>query len=261
MLSKGIFVDKCYSTETEREWKRLRLILSAARQLEEYCGKCKLEGTDLIIRGKKYSFDKLSELPQNLNPEVVSSHQDTTYYGFFGEFNPLLNFHPAVFVCNGTKYCHTEQFIQATKALFANDGESLDAILSTTTALKCKELGRTIENCNVQEWNSKAKEMCYPGLLCKLEAFLKNARDKTLLECCYGTVWGNSIPLSSDECIMTSKYKNQCIQGEMLEMVCAALRSHVETTEATSCGNIDSLPTTVHVETSNEHDQSLNCPH
>ena len=84
MLSKGIFVDKCYSIETEREQKRLRPILSAPRRLEEYHGKCKLDGTDLIIRGKRYSFE-------NLNPEVVSSRQDAMHYGFFGEFNPLSN--------------------------------------------------------------------------------------------------------------------------------------------------------------------------
>ena len=63
-LSGGIFVDRLYSTEMEKERKRLRPILSAARRLEEYCGKCKMEGADLIIRGKWYSFENLSELPQ-----------------------------------------------------------------------------------------------------------------------------------------------------------------------------------------------------
>ena len=266
LLSKGIFVDKCYSVETERERKRLRPILSAARRLEEYRGKCKLEGTELIIRGKKYSLNNLSELPQNLNPEVVSSRQDASHYGFFGEFNPLSNFHPAVFTCNGTKYNHTEQFIQATKASFANDTESLDAILSTTSALKCKELGRTIKNCNVHDWNSKAKELCYPGLLCKfqqnpgLAAFLKNTGDKTLLEGCYDTVWGNGIPLSSEECIMTAKYKNQGIQGEMLEMVRATLGTQSGSTSTTSCGNPISLLSAIHGETTNETDQRLNGP-
>ena len=71
-FSEGMFVDRLYSTETERECRRLRSILSAARRLEEYRGRCKMEGTDLIIRGKHYSFENLSELPQNLSPDVVS---------------------------------------------------------------------------------------------------------------------------------------------------------------------------------------------
>ena len=47
-FSEGIFVDRLYSTETEKERRRLRPILSAARRLEEYRGRCKMEGTDLI---------------------------------------------------------------------------------------------------------------------------------------------------------------------------------------------------------------------
>ena len=144
-LSEGIFVDRLYSTETEKECKRLRPILSAAHRLEEYHGKCKMEGTDLIIRGKWYSFENLSELPQNLSPEVVSCHQDVSHYGFFGEFNPLSNFHPAVFTYNGTCYSHTEQFIQATKGEFCKDTETPNEILSTTSALKCKELGCSVK--------------------------------------------------------------------------------------------------------------------
>ena len=260
-FSEGIFVVRLYSTETDKERRRLRPILSAARRLEEYRGRCKMEGKDLIIRGKCYSFENLSELPQNLSPEVVSCRQDALHYGFFGEFNPLSNFHPAVFTYNGTRYNHTEQFIQATKAEFCNDNETLNEIMSTTSALKCKELGHSVKNCNIQEWNKKAKELCFPGILCKfqqnggLAAFLKNMGDKTLLECCYDTVWGNGIPLSSPDCIKTNKYKYQGIQGEMLEEIRAILQSaapvHVE---SASYGNNPPDGEHLHVETALQHD-------
>ena len=164
-FSEGIFVDRLYSTETEKECRRLRPILSAARRLEEYHGRCKMEGTNLIICGKCYSFENLSELPENLSPEVVSYHQDV----FLGEFNPLLNFHPAVFTYNGTRFNHTEQFIQATKAEFCNNNDTLNEIMSTTSALKCKELGPSMKNCNTQEWNKKVKALCFPGILCKFQ--------------------------------------------------------------------------------------------
>ena len=48
-LGEGIFVDRQYSDETENERKRLRPILTAARKYKEYRGRCKMEGTDLII--------------------------------------------------------------------------------------------------------------------------------------------------------------------------------------------------------------------
>ena len=188
-LRKGIYVDQFYSVETEKQCKRLRPILSAGRRLEEYRGRCKMEGTEVVIKGKHYSFNNLSELPENLSLDKVSSRQDASHYGFFGEFNPLSNFHPAVFTCNDEKYCHTEQFIQARKAEFCADTDSYYMIMATTSASKCKELGRQVKNCNTGEWNKRAKELCFPGILCKfqqnpgLAAFLKNTGSKTLLEC------------------------------------------------------------------------------
>ena len=53
---------------------------------------------------------------------------------------------------------------------------------------------------------------------------------------------------------MTSKYKNQGIQGEMLEMVRATLHVQSESMIATPCGNTKTLSTTVHVGMANQHD-------
>ena len=224
-LRKGIYVDQFYGVETEKQRKRLRPILSAARRLEEYRGRCKMEGTDVIIRGKHYSFNNLSELPENLSLDKVSSRQDATHYGFFGEFNPLSNFHPAPFTYNGDNYNHTEQYIQARKAEFCGDQDSFHMIMATSSASKCKELGRSVKNCNTSEWNKKAKELCFPGILCKfqqnpgLAAFLKSTGNKVLLECCYDTIWGNGYPLSDPDCINGQTYTSQGIQGEMLEEI------------------------------------------
>ena len=230
-LTKGIYADHYYSVETERERKRLRPILSAARRLEEFRGKCRMDGTELVIRGKRYTMKNLSELPQNLSPELVSSKQDADHYGFFGEFNPLSNFHPAEFTHEGITYQHSEQFIQATKANFCGDKESLKQILITESAYKCKDLGRNITNCNIVNWNSNAKRLCLPGLLSKFEqnsglaAFLKNTGNKSIIECCYDDVWGNGKPLSDPECIDSTKYSSQGILGEMLEEIRDILRT------------------------------------
>ena len=164
-----------------------------------------MEGTEVVIQGKHYSFKNLAELPENLSLDKVSSRQDATHYGFFGQFNPLSNFHPAVFTYNGESYNHTEQFIQARKAEFCNDYDSFHMIMATSSAVKCKELGRSVKNFNTKEWNSKAKELCFLGILCKfqqnpdLAAFLKSTANKVLLECCYDNVWGNGFPLYLDQ--------------------------------------------------------------
>ena len=224
-LGEGIFVDRQYSDETENERRRLRPILTAARKYQEYRGRCKMEGTDLIIRGKKYSWNNLHDLPQNISTHSVSSRQDSNHYGFFGELNPLSNFHPAPFKCNGIAYSCSEQYIQACKASFSGDTNVMEQIMQASTPLACKNLGKTIKNCDLKKWNKEASEVCYPGLLEKFKqnpglcAFLKNTGNKTILECCYDDVWGNGIPLTNPKCIDPDSYKQQGILGEMLERI------------------------------------------
>ena len=224
-LSKGIYVDQRFSDRSEAERKRLRPILMAARKLEEYRGQCKYEGTRLKIKGKIYSWANLHELPQNLSPHVVSCRQDAKHYGFFSELNPLSNFHPAPFKFEGHEYINSEQLIQAKKAEFCGDRESLKEILCAKTALECKNLGKEVKNCKTDEWNAAAKECCFKGLLAKfqqnpgLAAFLKNTQNKTILECCHDRVLGNGCPLSDPNCINPNSYKSQGILGEMLEEI------------------------------------------
>ena len=66
--------------------------MTAARKIKEYRGRCKMKGTDLVIRGKRYSWNNLHDLPQNISTHTVSSQQDSQHYGFFGELNPLSTF-------------------------------------------------------------------------------------------------------------------------------------------------------------------------
>ena len=164
-LGEGIFVDRQCNDETESERKRLRPILTAARKIKEYRGRCKMEGMDLVIRGKRYSWNNLHDLPQNISTHAVSSRQESQHYGFFGELNPLSNFHPALFKYKGIAYTCSEQFIQACKASFSGDTEVLEQIMQAFTLLECKNLGKTVMDCDLKKWNQEASELCYPGLL------------------------------------------------------------------------------------------------
>ena len=200
-LKKGIYVEKQYSEEAEYQRKRLRPILVAACRLEEYRGKCTMDGTSVKINGKRYNWNNLHELPENLSPHVVSSRQD------------------------GVQYETSEQYIQAHKAEFCGDEESKSEILLTKSALRCKQLGKEVRNCDTNRWNAVAAEYCYPGLLSKfqqnpgLASFLKNTGNKTIIECCYDNVWGCGKPLSNPDCIKPTENFKQGILGELLERV------------------------------------------
>ena len=101
--------------------------------------------------------------------------------------------------------------------------ETKKQIMQAATALKCKTLGKEIQNCDNDKWNWVASEKCFPGILSKFQqnariaSFLKNTGTKTILECCYNKVWGNGIPLSNPDCINPKKFAKQGILGSMLE--------------------------------------------
>ena len=85
-LPKGVYIDKQYSKETEKERRKLRPILCAARKHENFKGKCKMEGPTLIIKGRNYSSSNLHLLPEEINGYRVTRRvdEDKKVIGFFG---------------------------------------------------------------------------------------------------------------------------------------------------------------------------------
>ena len=75
-----------------------------------------MEGDNLIIKGKTYTIDNLSNLPEEINGYNSMCNQHSI--GFFGELNPMSNFHHCEFVVDTEKYHSLEQFIQLQKAKF-----------------------------------------------------------------------------------------------------------------------------------------------
>ena len=59
-LPKDVYIDKEYSKATEKERRLLRPILKAARKIEKYKTKCRMEGSHIMIDGKHYHRYNLS---------------------------------------------------------------------------------------------------------------------------------------------------------------------------------------------------------
>ena len=120
-LPKGVYKDKQYSDETEHECCKLQPILKAARQHESYKGKCKMEGSKLIIKGRNYTTKNLYQLPEEINGFKATSKTKGDVLGFFGELNPFSNLHSVPFTINGQKYHSSEQYIQHQKCVLFGD--------------------------------------------------------------------------------------------------------------------------------------------
>ena len=166
-LKKGIYLDREYNDETENNRRILRPILKAARSKEEYRKKCKMEANNLIIKGVTYTVNNLANLPEEINGYNSTSKQDNNSIGFFGELNPMSNFHRCNFEVEGITYHSAEQFIQREKAVYFKDNIVSTKIQEATTPMECKQLAREIKNVDHDQWKKVAKEISYPGIEAK----------------------------------------------------------------------------------------------
>ena len=131
-------MSKEFGEHTEKERKLLKPIVCAANK--EYKRRCRLEGDHIVIKGRHYNRENLSKLPSDISGYKVSSKEDTETVGFFGELNPLSNFHQCVFKVEDNWFHSSEQYIQLKKAEFFNDQQTA---LKSLTAEKCYQMQST----------------------------------------------------------------------------------------------------------------------
>ena len=211
-LPKGVYLNREYSKATEKEQRYLRPLLKAARRLDKYKKKSRMEGPHLVLDGKHYYRGNLHTLPAELDPFDMTSKSDNTTITFFGELNPFSNFHEAKFYCEGEEFHCSEQYIQWKKATYFRDRITEHRILNCIDALSCKETARDIKGFNKEEWDSKAEELCYEGIKQKFEQnphlkeVLVDTGNKTLVESCLDTVWGTGKTLSDADCLTPSQW-------------------------------------------------------
>ena len=186
--------------------------MKAARSKEEYKKKCKMEGDNLIIKGKTYTIENLSSLPEEINGYNSTSKCDDNSLGFFGELNPMSNFHRYSFTVDNIKYHSAEQFIQREKAIYFKDNMTTQEILDAKTPIEYKELSQEIGSYDNQKRKEVAKEICFKGIdakfqqnenLCNILLWTGNL---TLVESSYNSFWGTGIPLHREDCLNSAAW-------------------------------------------------------
>ena len=116
-LGKGIFADREYCQETERERQYLRPILKQCRRLDDYKGVCKMEGTTLKIKGKRYTRENLHQLSEEISAFASTSKSNDNTLGFFGELKSPIKISMCVFL-NGmaSDFIAVSKFISVSKS-------------------------------------------------------------------------------------------------------------------------------------------------
>ena len=221
-LPDGVYVDREYPEQVENNRRTLRPILRAAKRLEPYKMKSKLDGDTLVLQGNRYTVDNLHTLPNELNGFTVSSQSNDDTIGFFGALNPLSNFYKNAFTYKGIKYETSEHFIQHAKAMLFKDHSTANEILCCNSPLEAKRLSKNISNFNIDKWKTKAHDLCLPGIKCKfmqneyLWNLLQGTGEKTIVESSYDSIWGTGIPLTNPDALERDKWKSVGLLGKIL---------------------------------------------
>ena len=220
-------------------------MIKAARRIDKYKGACRLDGPQLVIKGRCYHRQNIHTLPDDLNPMEVTSQSNEEVFAFFGELNPLSNFHPCKFTLDGETFNSSEQYIQWTKAKYCGDKLAMNHILNCEDAADCKEVSRDIINLNRKGWTESAETLCFKGIQAKflqndhLMEKLLDTGEKTLVEASYDETWETGQHLGSRDCLTKSKWKSIGILGRILMRI----RSEAQTSsiEEINSDNMDTL--------------------
>ena len=170
-LSEGVFVNHEFSPEIERRRRTMLPILRAARLIDNYKKQVCLDKDKVVIKGKDYDMSNIHDLPEDLNAFKVTSKENDSVVGYFGELNPLSNFFPATFTLNGHTYISSEQYIQSSKAQYFGDIDVFNQIMGCKTSADCKEFSRKIRGVDAAKWESVAADVCRSGIR---EKFVQN---------------------------------------------------------------------------------------
>ena len=223
-LSEGVFVNREFSAEVERKRRTMLPILRAARHIETYKKQIRLEKDKVVIKGKDYDMGNILDLPEDLNAFKVTSKENESVVGYFGEINPLSNFFPAKFTVNGVQYISSEQYIQASKANFFSDLDAHNQIMGCKSSVDCKELSRKIKGIDQSKWDNNAADVCREGIREKfvqnpilLEILVTRTGNKRIVECSKDRLWGTGTPLAESDSLDPDRWITPGIMGKLLE--------------------------------------------
>ena len=233
-LPDSLYVKKEYTGETEQNRRILRPVYNAAKKHPDYRGKCRMDGDCIVLRGIKYGTHNICDLPEELSGHKVTSRTGNNIIGFFGELNPMSNFHKCDFIVDNIRFGSTEQYIQYTKARYFENKDLAQRILAAKNAYECKMLAKEIVYIQDKKWSDKAKVLCYPGIKAKFKQnpslcnFLIHTGDTTLVECSYDSLWGTGMPIHSTDCLKQECWVSQGLLRALLTKVHSVLSESMD---------------------------------
>ena len=215
----GILVVEDFPVEVIQRRKMFSPVLTAAYRSNH---KAHLSVDKLILDGKPYTVGDLDKLPQELQPNNLSTITKGGITAFYTLHSKLSNHHPCSFDIDGTTFQSVEQFFMFKKASLFGDDVTAEKILKTTDPAVAKSLGKKIHNFNMDLWRNARNDMRTAlhakfTQNCELLDFLEKTGDATLVEASpYDNYWGAGFSLSDNQLWDPSKWRGSNTLGKML---------------------------------------------
>ena len=216
--------------EIQESRKTLYPIMKQARSLGHIAY---IAGEKLTIADKTYTVSSLNTLPEDLDPAKRTTRKVGNVTGFFSKSSPLSNFFEAPFEIGNKTFSSTEQYLQYSKAEYAELPELAGKINCTKSALECKKMGDNIK-LDASKWLPIAKKVLARGCLAKFEQnhrakyFLLTTGNTILAEATKDKYWGIGLTLDSDAVGDPKQWPGQNTFGLILEEVRAKIRESTE---------------------------------
>ena len=224
-LPSGIFASDELPLHIKRRRDRLMPIYRLAKSIPHYRDRSKIINDKLIINGKTYQVEDISNLPTDLAAYKAAEKSNETHIIFSGELSPYSNFHHSPFNMNGQRFHCGEQWIQYQKALTFGDSYTANQILQAETSLECKKLGYTINGVDKEKWSNIGYDKCFDGIREKflqnppLLSMLKTTSPKILAEATHDRIWGTGIRLHDACALDTEKWAGPGWLSRMLHTI------------------------------------------
>ena len=233
-LPQHVYAREDYPPEIESRRRMLRPIFNRAKNMEKYKGKCQLSIDKLVINGRTFTVEPVSNLdrlPPELNPRKTAERENDEVLAFFTQFSPFSNFHPASFRKNGTTYTCNEQFIQASKAEMFDDEYAHSKIMNTKCPFEMKTAGSRVRRYDEKTWRNAAEKVAYDGCMAKfsqngrLMDILLATNQKQLVEASIDSFWGAGITLNNPNVLDNHLWTGNNLLGKVLMAVRQELKS------------------------------------
>lgn len=234
-LPKSKYICEDFPISVEKNRRVLFPIFAKSQRSVHYKNRVKLKMDTIIYDNTTYDVNSVSKLPVDINPRwisEISTNDKLVFGGLCSIYHPFSNFYKCKIVADGITFNCLEQIYQFKKALYFEDKDSAELILSECDPSDQKRIGRRIKQFSEEKWMLARDRIMYDLVTAKLGQnkdivkALLDTENKEIIECNrHDAYWGTGIRFG-EHALNKNNWKNGTNQlGQMLMKSRDALRS------------------------------------